>query len=322
MSLTPAIEARDVVFTYPDGHRVLSGVSFRIFPGEKVALIGPNGCGKSTLIANLVGVLQPDAGHLAIDGVKVSPATLREVRRRAGVVFQDPNDQLFCPTVFEDVAFGPLNMGCPAPELDGRVQEALGATGLLTFDQRNSFHLSFGERKRLALATVLSCRPAVLIFDEPSSNLDPRNRRRLVDWLRASSDTIVLCTHELDIALEVCDRCLLLAEGRVIADGAASTVLYDRALLETYNLEMPAGLLTLHGLAAALHGSGIDHAERRVVEDFLHAHWHIHDKDEIPHLHSHGHAAEARERHAHGHGGGDGDGPPDPAGARPNGGAR
>lgn len=314
MSLTPAIEARDVAFTYPDGHNVLSGVSFKIFPGEKVALIGPNGCGKSTLIANLVGVLAPDSGSLSIDGVRVTHANLREVRRRAGVVFQDPNDQLFCPTVFEDVAFGPVNMGCPLPDLDGRVQEALAATGLLAFDRRSSFHLSFGERKRLALATVLSCRPDVLIFDEPSSNLDPRNRRRLVDWLRASDSTILLCTHELDIVLEVCDRCLLLAEGRVIADGAAATVLYDRELLASYSLEMPAGLLTLHSLQGQLRASVMPHAERRVIEDFLHAHWHMHDKDQAPHLHPHGHAASDPEFHAHGHGDG-----ANFDGARPNG---
>lgn len=309
MSAAPAIAVEDLHFSYPNGHAVLSGTSFSILPGEKVALIGPNGAGKSTLLSHLIGVLFPSSGTIAVDGIPVAPSTVRAVRQRAGVVFQNPNDQLFCPSVFEDVAFGPLNMGTSTKEVRPRVAEALSLVGLDGFEQRSSFHLSFGERKRLALATVLSCEPEILIFDEPSSNLDPRGRRNLVDWMRRYDRTLVLVTHELDIALEVCDRCLLLAEGRIISDGSAEDVLYDKTLLERYDLEMPSGPQTMYQLGRCLNDCDMPPGERRVIADFLHSHWHDHDTEMAErrvdgvaggHVHAHVHGG-ARDEHGHDH---------------------
>ncbi|RMH13684.1 MAG: ATP-binding cassette domain-containing protein, partial [Gammaproteobacteria bacterium] len=238
-STPPAIEVRDVHFAYPDGHQVLKGVTCQIHPGEKVALIGPNGAGKSTFMSHLNGVVMASRGEVRINGTMVTRKTLNKVRRQVGIVFQDPDDQLFCPTVFDDVAFGPLNLGLDREAIRARVQEALETVGLSGFEERSSFHLSFGERKRLALATVLSYQPQTLVFDEPSTNMDPLNRRKLIEWLQQTDKTILLCTHDLDIALEVCDRCLLLVDGRILADGSVKEILYNRTLLESNNLEMP-----------------------------------------------------------------------------------
>jgi len=210
MSEPLAIQVEDIHFTYPDGHAVLKGLSCDIRRGEKVALIGPNGAGKSTLMSHLNGVSLATEGRVLIHGVEICKENLTEIRRQVGIVFQDPDDQLFCPTVFDDVAFGPMNLGLPKDEVRHRVTESLDLVGLSGFEERSSFHLSFGERKRLALATVLSYQPEILVFDEPSTNMDPLNRRKLIDWLQGSDKTILLCTHDLDIALDVCDRCLVL----------------------------------------------------------------------------------------------------------------
>ncbi len=300
------IDVDQVWFTYPDGHEVLKGLSCRIRRGEKVALIGPNGAGKSTFMSHLNGVLLPTSGRVLIDGMEVNKSNLTAIRRKVGIVFQDPDDQLFCPTVFDDVAFGPLNLGLPREEIEARVREALAVVGLEGFEQRSSFHLSFGERKRLALATVLSYRPDILVFDEPSTNMDPLNRRNLINWLKASDKTILLCTHDLDIALEVCDRCLLLVDGRIAADGPAREILYDRRLLEENQLELPLALMTHELLHGILHEQEMDEEHRQIIGRFLHAHRHAHGPDGHVHVHLHAHDhdhshlhEEVDERHFH-----------------------
>ncbi len=292
-----AIQVEDVHFSYPDGHVVLKGVSCAIRRGEKVALIGPNGAGKSTFMSLLNGVELPTRGTVRIEGMPVQKDNLQEIRRRVGIVFQDPDDQLFCPTVFDDVAFGPLNLGLPEAEVRARVQEALRLVGLEGFEERSSFHLSFGERKRLALATVLSYQPGILVFDEPSTNMDPLNRRRLIQWLQASDKTILLCTHDLDIALDVCDRCLVLADGRIVADGPAERILYDRALLEANNLELPLALMTHELLHEKLRTGDLDEEHRRIIARFLHAHRHVHGPDRHEHVHIHAHPHEHDHLH-------------------------
>jgi cobalt/nickel transport system ATP-binding protein len=285
-----AIHVEDAYFSYPDGHAALKGVSCHLQYGEKVALIGPNGAGKSTFMSMLNGVALPDSGRVVVAGLEVRKENLNQVRRKVGIVFQDPDDQLFCPTVFDDVAFGPLNLGLPSDEIRARVTEALSLVGLTGFEQRASFHLSFGERKRLALAAVLSYQPDILVFDEPSTNMDPLNRRRLINWLHSSDKTILLCTHDLDIVLEVCSRCLVLVNGRIVADGPARDILYDRALLEKNNLELPLALMTYELLHEKLRTGQMDEEHRRVIGQFLHVHRHAHDPDQHEHVHLHIHA--------------------------------
>jgi len=295
MSDKAAIKVEDIHFAYPDGHQVLKGLSCEIKPGEKVALIGPNGAGKSTFMSHLNGVSLATEGRVSIDGLEVTKENLTDIRRRIGIVFQDPDDQLFCPTVFDDVAFGPLNLGLPKDEVHQRVAESLALVGLEGFEDRSSFHLSFGERKRLALATVLSYQPDILVFDEPSTNMDPLNRRKLIDWLQNTNKTILLCTHDLDIALDVCDRVLVLADGCIVENGPASEILYDRHLLEDNNLELPLALMTHELLHDKLQAGEMDEEHRRIIEAFLHAHRHSHGPDGHEHVHLHAHD------HDHGH---------------------
>ena len=294
-----AIAVNDAHFTYPDGHSVLKGLTANIKFGEKVALIGPNGAGKSTFMGLLNGVVMPTSGSVSIAGLEISKENLTEIRRKIGIVFQDPDDQLFCPTVFDDVAFGPLNLGLPKEVIEARVEEALALVGLEGFQERSSFHLSFGERKRLALATVLSYQPDILVFDEPSTNMDPLNRRKLIDWLRGSDKTILLCTHDLDIALEVCDRCLLLADGQIIKEGQASHVLYDRELLESNNLELPLALMTHEMLQDFLRLEDMDPEHRKIIGNFLHTHRHVHGAGGSVHIHLHAHPHNDEHLHEH-----------------------
>lgn len=297
MSDEYAIQVEDAHFTYPDGHKVLTGASCNIRYGEKVALIGPNGAGKSTFMSLLNGVSLATSGRVTISGKEVKKDNLKEIRRKVGIVFQDPDDQLFCPTVFDDVAFGPLNLGLPRHEIEARVSEALDTVGLNGFEQRSSFHLSFGERKRLAMATVLSYQPDILVFDEPSTNMDPLNRRKLIKWLSNSDKTILLCTHDLDIALDVCDRCLVLADGHFVADGKASEILYDRKLLEVNHLELPLALMTHELLREKLSSGQMDDEHKRIISSFLHAHRHAHGPDDHEHVHIHFHPHEHQHVH-------------------------
>lgn len=233
------IAVSDLCYRYPDGTAALNGVSFTVRRGERVALLGPTGSGKSTLLQHLNGLLLPGSGVVAIDGMVVSPSTLRDVRRRVGLVFQDPNDQLFLPTLLEDVAFAPLNDGVSPKESARLARETLAELGLIAAGHRAAHHLSGGERRLAALATVLVSRPAVLVLDEPTGDLDARNRRRLVELLRRREETILLATHDLGIARVLCRRGVVMHDGRVVADATLGDLLADAAVLERYGLRAP-----------------------------------------------------------------------------------
>lgn len=237
----PAVEVDSLTFAYPDGHRALAGVSMRIEQGERVALLGPNGAGKTTLALHLNGIHLPQRGEVRIGGVRVERSTLRECRRRVGIVFQDPDDQLFMPTVRDDVAFGPANLGVRGVALDERVAAALDAVGMAGVAGRAPHHLSFGQRRRVAVATVLAMAPEVLVLDEPTSNLDPASRRELAEVLAPLALTVVIVTHDLPYALELCPRSLVMNAGTIVADGPTPEVLGDGELMAANRLELPFG---------------------------------------------------------------------------------
>lgn len=236
-----AVEVSGVGYAYPDGHRALDGVDLRIRAGERVALLGPNGAGKTTLMLHLNGVLTPTEGVVSIHGRIVDKKSVREVRRQVGVVFQDPDDQLFMPTLAEDVAFGPANFGVEGQALAERVDEALATVGMTEQAQRSPHHLSGGQRRRGALASVLACRPDVLVLDEPSANLDPVARRELAETLIGLDTTMIVVTHDLPYAAQLCDRAVIIDDGRVVADGAILDVLADAETLARHRLELPWG---------------------------------------------------------------------------------
>lgn len=261
MSPTPAVHVHDLAYAYPDGRQALRGVEFTIQAGESVALVGPNGAGKSTLLLHLNGLLPGKArgrsvhshgdptapgvrrGRVRIDGLEVNDRNGPEVRRRVGLLFQDPDDQLFGSTVLDDVAFGPLNLGRSKAEAARIARECLGRVDLADAADRLPHHLSFGERKRVCLAGLLACEPTVLVLDEPSANLDPRGRRRFMALIRSLQGvTTLIATHDLEMALELCPRALLLDGGRVVADGPTATLLGDAALVEAHGLESPLSL--------------------------------------------------------------------------------
>lgn len=238
-----AIHCHELRCAYPDGRVALEDVTCSIAHGERVALVGPNGAGKSTLLRAVAGV-QEFSGDLRIEGVARSEATLHALRSRVGLVFQNPDDQLFAPTIAEDVAFGPRALGLPSEEVDERVRMALEAVGLRASGERSPFHLSFGERRLAAIAGVLAMRPSILLMDEPTSNLDPRSRRTLIKWINdRRGDTMLIATHDLDFALDTCSRVLLLHR-RIMADGPASQLLLDETLLLAHDLELPLGHAT------------------------------------------------------------------------------
>jgi cobalt transport protein ATP-binding subunit len=233
------IAIRHLHFTYPDGTEALRGIELDIAPGEKVALVGPNGAGKSTLLLHLNGILGGGHGSVSIDDVTVGPATARQVRAAVGLVFQDPDDQLFSPTVGEDVAFGPIHMGVPADEIHHRTERALAAVGMSGMERRVPHHLSLGQRKRISIATVLSMDPSVLVFDEPTAGLDPRGRRELMGVMASRPETLLVSTHDLAMVAEALPRTVILDEGSVVADGPSGQLLEDAALLEAHGLEQP-----------------------------------------------------------------------------------
>ncbi len=237
----PAIEVRHLTYTYPGGYRALRGVDLRVEHGERIALLGPNGAGKTTLALHLNGIHEPDSGLVVVGNLPVSGEHLPEIRRRVGLVFQDADDQLFMPSVRDDVAFGPANLGLRGEELDKRVNEALDVVGARDVAGRAPHHLSGGERRRVALATVLAMRPDVLVLDEPTSGLDPAGRRELVEVLRSLPVTQLVITHDLPFALELCDRAVIMSAGRVVADGATVDLLSDAELLAANRLELPYG---------------------------------------------------------------------------------
>ncbi|MFF0740970.1 energy-coupling factor ABC transporter ATP-binding protein [Streptomyces sp. NPDC004111] len=237
----PSLSVSGLAYAYPDGHQALFGVDLTIGQGERVALLGPNGAGKTTLVLHLNGILAAGAGKVEVAGLPVAQRNLAEIRRRVGIVFQDPDDQLFMPTVREDVAFGPAASGMRGAELEARVREALERVGMAEFAERAPHHLSFGQRRRVAVATVLAMHPEILVLDEPSSNLDPASRRELADILRELDVTVLMVTHDLPYALELCPRAVVLSEGVVAADGRTQDLLLDEGLMRAHRLELPFG---------------------------------------------------------------------------------
>jgi cobalt/nickel transport system ATP-binding protein len=235
-----AIHAKGLTYRYPNGHAALQGIDLHVEHGERVAVLGPNGAGKTTLMLHLNGLMSGE-GELEVAGLEVSARTLRQLRLRVGLVFQDPDDQLFMPTVEEDVAFGPLNMEAGDDEVRFRVAEALAAVRMEHAGRRPPYQLSMGERRRVAIATVLAMRPSLLVLDEPSASLDPRARRELLEVLARIERTMLVTTHDLPLAAELCERAVILAGGRVAADGPCHEVLADAPLLAAHDLELPTG---------------------------------------------------------------------------------
>lgn len=241
-AVAPALEFEDVAFRYPDGSEALAGVDLTIAAKERVALLGPNGAGKTTLSLHANGILRAARGRVRVNGVELTDATVAEVRRRVGFVFQDPDDQLFMPSVAEDVGFGPANAGLAGEALAVRVAEALAAVGLPDHGGRAPHHLSGGERRRVAIATVLASRPDVIVLDEPTSGLDPASRRELIERLRSLEVAQLVVTHDLPMALELCPRSLVLDAGRVVVDLPTHELLADPELLAEHRLELPYGM--------------------------------------------------------------------------------
>ncbi|WP_353943088.1 ABC transporter ATP-binding protein [Streptomyces sp. HUAS MG91] len=238
---TASLDVSGLAFAYPDGHQALFGVDFSVARGERVALLGPNGAGKTTLVLHLNGILTGGAGTVKVAGMPVDKRNMAEIRRKVGIVFQDPDDQLFMPTVREDVAFGPAAAGMKGAELEARVHKALGLVGMAEYADRPPHHLSFGQRRRVAVATVLAMEPEILVLDEPSSNLDPASRRELADILRSLDVTVLMVTHDLPYALELCPRALILSGGVIAADGPTGDLLMDEDLMRAHRLELPFG---------------------------------------------------------------------------------
>jgi cobalt/nickel transport system ATP-binding protein len=240
----PSLLIEELAFAYPDGNQTLFGVNLRIERGERVALLGPNGAGKTTLVMHMNGIHTAEHGRVSVAGEVIDTKNkdlLRRIRGKVGIVFQDPDDQLFMPTVGEDVAFGPYNMGLRGVELEDAVTQALTLVGMLEFKDRPPHHLSFGQRRRVAVATVLAMKPEILILDEPSSNLDPASRRELAEILNSLDITLLMVTHDLPYAVELCPRALILAGGIITADGKTVDLLKDEKLLKQNRLELPKG---------------------------------------------------------------------------------
>ena len=247
--MTAAIEVRDLHFRYHDGAAALRGVSFSLREGECVGLIGPNGAGKSTLLLHLNGLLpesRTGESAVVVGGRPLTRETLPEVRRQVGLLFQDPNDQLFCPTVFEDVAFGPQQFGLSESEIRERVTCALARAGLAGFEQRAPHRLSVGEKRRVCLAGVLACEPSILVLDEPTSSLDPRGRREIKELLRQIPITKLIATHDLELVVELCARVIVLDAGAVVAEGATLELLSNEELMLRHSLECPHILRHVH----------------------------------------------------------------------------
>jgi len=232
------IKVTDLHFAYPDEHVALRGVSFNLCAGEKVALVGPNGAGKSTLMLQLNGILE-GRGAVEIGGMRLTRDNLPVIRGMVGLVFQNPDDQLFSPTVFEDVAFGPLHMGLPEAEVFARVDAALEAVRMSSYRDRLSHHLSVGEKKRIAIATVLSMQPKILILDEPTAGLDPRARRTLINLLRDLHITMLISTHDMRMVAELFPRTIVMDGGHIVADGMTREILEDEKFLDEHGLEKP-----------------------------------------------------------------------------------
>jgi cobalt/nickel transport system ATP-binding protein len=237
------IQIEDLSYSYPDGNRALEGVSLDVFEGEALGVIGPNGAGKTTLLLHLNGLLNGNgAAKIKISGLEITSKNLREVRRIVGFVFQEPEDQLFMPTVYEDVSFGPFNLGWNRETVRKETAQALEEVGLLDKAEHLSHHLSLGEKKRVSIATVLSMKPEILVLDEPSANLDPAARRHLINLLKRLSVTKIIAGHDLELMLELCDRVVVVDKGRIVADGKTKEILSNHSLMHSHSLEVPLSL--------------------------------------------------------------------------------
>ena len=233
-------------YAYPDGHKALKGIDFSINQGESIAILGPNGAGKTTLILHLNGILGELKGEIEVDGLEYSTENIGKIRKTVGVVFQDPDDQLFMPTVIEDVMFGPKNFGYSNEESETNAVEALKMVGMENFQDRAPHHLSFGQKRKVAIATVLASKPKLLVLDEPASNLDPASRRDLIDILIKLDISIILVTHDLPMALEICERSLVLNEGTIKEDSLTKDILQNKQLMKENRLELPYGFALHH----------------------------------------------------------------------------
>jgi len=238
--IADALTVTNLTFAYPGQPYILQDVSLRIAEGERVGIIGHNGCGKTTLFTLMCGVLRPDAGEILLFGEPVLPG---QFHPSVGLLFQSPNDQLFSASVWDDVAFGPQNMGLSPEEVTQRVQEALTLTGTADLAERPPHHLSGGQKQMVAIAGILAMRPRVVLYDEPSASLDLRTRRRLIQFLQRAPQTLLIASHDLELVLEVCDRVILLDEGRIIADGDPRQIMGNQELMEAHGLEKPHSLI-------------------------------------------------------------------------------
>ena len=240
------LKINNLSYSYPDGHKALSSVSFSIDQGESISILGPNGAGKTTLILHLNGILGKLSGEIEVSGLKYIPDNIDKIRKTVGVVFQDPDDQLFMPTVIEDVMFGPKNFGFTQKEAEENSLEALKMVGMEKFEDRAPHHLSFGQKRKVAIATVLASKPKLLVLDEPASNLDPTSRKDLIDILKSLNISLILVTHDLPMALEICERSLVLNEGEVKKDDLTINILKDERFMKKNRLELPYGFAFHH----------------------------------------------------------------------------
>ena len=240
------LKINNLSYAYPDGHKALKGIDFSINQGESIAILGPNGAGKTTLILHLNGILGELKGEIEVDGLKYSSENIAKIRKTVGDVFQDPDDQLFMPTVIEDVMFGPKNFGYSNEESETNAVEALKMVGMENFQDRPPHHLSFGQKRKVAIATVLASKPKLLVLDEPASNLDPASRRDLIDILIKLDISIILVTHDLPMALEICERSLVLNEGIIKEDSLTKDILQNKQLMKENRLELPYGFALHH----------------------------------------------------------------------------
>jgi cobalt/nickel transport system ATP-binding protein len=236
------VEFKNVFFRYPDGTEALKGINFRITHGESVGVVGANGAGKSTLIQHMNGYLMPTSGTVIIGDLPLTRKTRQEIRKKVGIIFQNPDDQLFMPTVFDDVAFGPLNLGMDEASVRERVHRALSMVNSLDLRDKPPHHLSSGQKSAVAIASVMAMEPDILAMDEPAANLDPRSRRSLISLLKTFKHSKIIASHDLDLILDVCERCIVIGGGAVVADGFSAEILSNRTLLEENNLELPLSL--------------------------------------------------------------------------------
>jgi cobalt/nickel transport system ATP-binding protein len=241
------VEFKDVNFRYPDGTEALKGINFRITHGEAVGICGANGAGKSTLLMHTNGYLLPTAGTVTVGNYSLSKKTRQEIRKTVGMVFQNPDDQLFMPTVFDDCAFGPLNLEMDEQSVRERVFEALKTVNCLDLKDKPSHHLSAGQKSAVAIASIIAMAPDIIVMDEPAANLDPKSRRSLITLLKTFKHSKIIATHDLDLILDCCERCIVIGSGAVVADGPSLDILSDRALLEANNLELPLSLQRVEG---------------------------------------------------------------------------